>query len=153
MEYTHMIGGFHVSYLPALTGLAVFILEIMLAVKGIIFAGGRKKLEKAKQEGRVIAADRTYWHRSRHYGENGKGSHWECYAEYEYDVGKKRKKKKVYFRNLGIPPLHLELYYITSPDKRVYTEEEMDREPFIFLFYLIPLAAGVCVEMLLRYLA
>ena len=127
-------------------GIMVFILELVLTSKGILFSSGDKRLKKAAAEGRVL----TGYQVSLNFRDRTKDSGvtdriWT--ASYEY-MFQGRKGRKVLVSTNSRPAPTITLYHDGS---KVYTDNEMRKHNRIILIFIIPFAVMIAVALLLGY--
>lgn len=126
-------------YAGLLAGLIVFIIEVRLCVKGILFGGQDRMLEEAKKNGNIIKA--TMFRLHKRDINNAKGTRY--IADYHYVVDGVTKKKRVITTGLK-PPRELPLYYVEDPNK-VFSTYDLKGNPLQLLIYVIPLAVAIAV--------
>lgn len=137
-----------VAVITVLSGVVVFILELILYNKGLIFSKGQKRLEYAKKMGYTITAYRTYIHvENRANNEGRTQQEWE--AIYEYDF-KGVHGKKMIISHHGMPGTTITLYH-DGKSSKVYTDAEMCQHKRTFLLLIIPLVVMMLVAKLLGY--
>ena len=126
------------------TAILVFVIEIILYSKKVIFSREYKRKEKAVKEGHVIKATQikcTYHDRgdnnSRHYT-----------SKYVYEVGGVKREKGI--TSVHKPPLHILLYYDKSPDK-VFSDYDRGKESFKVILYILPILAAYLVMKAMGY--
>lgn len=133
----------------AIVTIAVFVVEFVLLNKGIIFSRGKKRVEKAKRDGRTLEATRVSCRRSHHTNTDGtEDDRW--HATYEYVLEGKRRTKLVHNDHLQYLPSTMTLYYKES-GKKAYTYSEFSNEPFFFLIYFIPFVVSGVIGWLIGY--
>lgn len=124
----------------------VFIIEIILCKKGIIFASGDKKIEKAKREGKTLTATMTNC-RYNDRAPQGKTANRMYIALYEYYVGSKRMTKQIVSTSVK-PPHSITLYYTISPNK-AFSEYDVGKNPLKFIIYIVPVVVAFFVMQVL----
>ena len=127
--------------------LLVFILEIILVQKGILFPDDNRK-EKAIQAGHIIKAKKIKM-RYKDTDESGKTATRKYYATYEYTVDGAQKTYRVVSGG-SEPGFFLSLYYEKTPNK-VFSDYDIKPSPFQFVLYLIPLAVAFLVMHLMGF--
>lgn len=138
--------GFEI-WVATLVAIVVFVVEHILCVKGIIFSGREKKLEKAKKAGNMLRATRISC-RYKGDGPGNKTANRRYIAQYEYYVGSERRTKQIISTSME-PPTTITLYYTETPDK-VFSD--YDREsPLVAIIYILPLLVGYFVALALGY--
>lgn len=135
-----------VALITVLSGVAVFILELILYNKGLIFSKGQKRLAMAKKNGYTVTAHQTFINFQERMDGSGERI-WE--AIYEYDF-KGVHGKKMVFSHQSIPPTTITLYHDGKTSK-VYTDAEMRQYRRPFLMLIIPLVVMLLVAKLLGY--
>ena len=135
-----------VALTSIIAGVAVFIVELVLYSKGLIFSKGKKRFAKAKQNGYTINAYRTFINFQERMDGSGERI-WE--AVYEYDF-KGVHGKKMVFSHQSAPPTTITLYH-DGKSSKVYTEAEMRQYKRPFLMLIIPLVVMLLVAKLLGY--
>jgi hypothetical protein len=137
-----------VSLITVIAGVVVFVAELILYSKGLIFSAGKKRLENAKKNGYTVTAHRTFVNFEDRENDSGHTERiWE--AVYEYDF-KGVHGKKMVFSHQSIPPTTITLYH-DGKSYKVYTEAEMSRYKRSFLMLIIPLVVMLLVAKLLGY--
>ena len=127
-------------WVGAIAAIVVLIIEIKLMKKGILFGGGDRKLERAKQAGHVLDATLVnHWISS-----NGKHR-----STYEYFINGNI-RKKYHLITSWHPNSHIKLYYVNTPDK-VFSEHKLGRNPLKILLYIVPALVAIAVAKLLGY--
>ncbi len=126
-----------------------FAIEIKLMLKGVLFGGGRRKLEAAKKAGRMVTGTRTYCNRSIRRANNKSGSEIWYHAGYTYTLNGKTKEKRIVKKNAK-PPWKVTLYY-KEGSERVFLADDVDGSPLEIVIYIIPLLVGVGVMMAMGY--
>ena len=131
-----------------IAGIIVFALEIVLCVKGVIFAGGEKKIEQAKKAGNMLTATRIKcWYKDRDSDDRTINRRYT--AVYEYYAGSKRKTKRIV--STGMEPANtITLYYTKSPEK-AFSEGEVSTNPLTVIIYILPLLVAYFVATALGY--
>ena len=135
-------------WIGILAALIVFVIEIVLGIKGVIFAGGEKKIERAKRAGKTLTATMTncrYEDRSPH----EKTANRMYIALYEYYVGDKRITKQVVSTSIQ-PPRTITLYYTSTPDK-AFSEYEVGKNPLKVIIYIVPIIVAFLVMKALGF--
>lgn len=126
----------------------VFIFEIVLCKKGIIFASGEKKIEKAKREGKTLTATMTNC-RYNDRAPQGKTANRMYIALYEYYVGTKRMTKQVVSTSVK-PPHSITLYYTSSPTK-TFSDYDVGKNPLKIIIYIVPVIVAFFVMKALGF--
>ena len=141
------------SYDPALwfgavAAIVVFVFEIVLMKKGIIFSGGEKRLERARKAGHIIPATMIKC-RYEDKDSTGKTANRMYIATYEYSaLGEVRTARVV---TVGMkPPFSISLYYDSHPGK-VFSEYDIKPNPLQFLLYVIPILVAIVVMKILGF--
>lgn len=148
-EYFELIKTEFQSYDPALlagfaAGVVVFILELILSSKGILFSGGKKRLQEAIDKGNVIIGHQI---KSRFWDKEDDGnSHRVWSATYEYELNGRKGIKHV--QTTISPPSTISLYH---DGKKVYTQSEMIKQERTILVIIIPVLVTIGVAFLLGY--
>lgn len=134
--------------IAAFTGIAVFIVELILYSKGIIFSSGEKKLEQAKKKNHTVIAQRTHLNFEDRKNDAG---HMErvWFAVYEYSF-KGIHGKKTIISHHGMPGATLTPYH-DGKSSKVYTDTEMRQHKRSILLLIIPLVVMLLVAKLLGY--
>lgn len=128
-------------------GIFIYILEVILYSKGILFASGPKRLELAKQNGYMVTAKRTDLTFDAKDNANGVSTrNW--FAVYECDFKGKHHKKYIYSYH-GMPASALTLYH-DGKSSKLYTETEMKEHRKSFLMIFIPLAVMFAIALLFK---
>lgn len=135
-----------VALISVIAGVAVFIVELVLYSKGLIFSKGQKRLAMAKKNGYTVTAHQTFINFQERMDGSGERI-WE--AIYEYDF-KGVHGKKMVFSHQSIPPTTITLYHDGKTSK-VYTDAEMRQYRRPFLMLIIPLVVMLLVAKLLGY--
>ena len=137
-----------VAVITVLSGVVVFILELILYNKGLIFSKGQKRFEYAKKMGYTITAYRTFINVEDQVNSDGQTvREWE--AVYEYDF-KGVHGKKMIISHHGMPGTAITLYH-DGKSSKVYTDAEMQQHKRAFLLLIIPLVVMMLVAKLLGY--
>lgn len=125
--------------------IATFVMECILLNKGYInLNNSKKKIERATKLNHIIKAKRiSYWD---DYKTADEMTNSYYHAKYEYTINNKTKKYRYLSRKH--PPVILNLYYVTNPNKVFHYEEKTS--VFSILFYVIPFALGILVINLLK---
>lgn len=122
--------------------------EVISCTKGIIFAGGEKKIERARKEGKYAQGTLVkllYQNRE----PEGKTVNRLYSGIYEYTAeGITRTKRVVVPGNA--PPKTLYFYYKKTPD-HVFTEYDIGKNPFKILIYIIPVLVAFAVMTALGF--
>jgi hypothetical protein len=129
-------------------GIAVFIIELILYNKGLIFSSGEKRLERAKKNGYFIIAHRTFINFDDQRNDAGRLDRTWC-ARYEYEFRGIRGSKTVISHH-GRPAPTLTLYH-DGKSSKVYTEAEMRKHKQTILIYVIPIVVMILVAKLLGF--
>ena len=126
-------------WIAIIAGIAVFVVEIKLAKRGVILSNRDKRIEKAKKAGHMIKAEAIYQNYKRRGGKgSGTGDDlYHCVYEYTVDGVKRR---YVVAQSGHYPPRTITLYYLSNP-KRVFSSYDHNKKDIVqgFLLYLIPL--------------
>ena len=132
------------------TAIAIFVVELILIKKQLIFAGDEKRIDRARRAGHIIPATLIKC-RYEDKDSSGKTANRKYIATYEYSAfGEVRTVRIV---TVGTkPPYSISLYYDSDPGK-VFSEYDIKPNPLVFLVYLIPIAMGVAVMKLLGFSA
>lgn len=135
-------------WVGAVAAIAVFGIEIILMKKGLIFAGGEKRLERARKAKHTIPAVMIKC-RYEDKDSSGKTANRMYIATYEYvTLGETRTARVV---TVGIKPPHsIVLYYDSHPNK-VFSEYDIKPSPLQFLLYIIPILVAVAVMKMLGF--
>lgn len=131
-----------------LIGLGIFILELILYSKNIIFSSGEKRLKKAKELGHTIIAHRTFMNFEDRMNSSGHEERiWTATYEYEF---KGKHGKKTIISHHGRPSSTMTLYHDGNSTK-VYTESEMRQHKRTIFLLIIPIVIIIIVAKLLNY--
>lgn len=130
------------------TAVIVFIAEAILCKRGIIFAGGEKKIAKARAAGNIIQATMVSC-RYKDRGPNQNTANRMYIASYEYTVNGVKKRKSIVSTSIE-PPRRIYLYYISNP-KKVFSEYDAESGHWQILLYIVPVLAAFCVMKLLGF--
>lgn len=123
-----------------IVAVVIFIVEIFLLKRGLIFPSEAKKYERAKKLGNSVVAKRIscrYEDR-----ENRTGSRDRLYvAQYQYEHNGIVRKKQI-ISTSALPPDTITLYFLPSSNKALC---EYDRKASVFfpLVYIIPILTAV----------
>lgn len=128
-------------WIGVFTAIVVFVIEIVLYKKGIIFSGGEKKIAEAKAKGNVLSATRI---KCRYYDKSSGARNY--VATYEYELNGLHTKKVV--TSNSMPPLKITLY---CDNGKVFLESDIDSSPVKLLMYIIPVIAAIMVMMALGF--
>ena len=123
----------------------VFVIEVRLCVKGILFGGDDRKLAAAKSKGHIIK-DKMIHYR---YEDIDNAKRRRHIADYEYVVEGVTKRKRVIITGPK-PPYELSFYYADSP-KKIFSEYDLKGNPLQILIYIIPLIVAVAILRVLGY--
>lgn len=125
----------------------IFVIEMVLCKKGIIFSSTYKKKAEAVRKGNVIQGKQiSCVHRDRRDGKNTDRIYT---AYYEYYVDGKKRKKHVTSTSLK-PPSVISLYYTKNPNK-VFSEYDLEESSFRILLYIIPIVMAYVVMNLMGF--
>lgn len=141
------------SYDPALWfgligAIIVFIIEIVLIKKKIIFSGFEKKVKEAQKDGRVLNAIRI----SCRYENRNPGTKTinRIYiAHYQYELNGKTGKYQVVSTSVE-PPHTISLYYEKNSNK-VFSNYGKKSNPLIILIYIIPILVAYFIMKILGF--
>ena len=137
-----------VLLISVIAGVAVFIVELILYSKGLIFSKGQKRLEHAKKMGYTVTAYRTFINVEDRVNSDGHTQReWE--AVYEDDF-KGVHGKKMIISHHGMPAATITLYH-DGKSSKVYTDTEMQQHKRAFVLLIIPLVVMLLVAKLLGY--
>ena len=141
------------SYGPAVwagvvAAIAVFVIEIILCTKGILFSSAEKKIERAKKMGHMIIARRKSMRFRDRESENSTTNRMYI-ATYEYVVDGECKTKQVISTSVK-PPYQITLYYLNSP-KKVFSSYDVGKNPLKILLFIIPVLVAYVVMTLLGF--
>lgn len=126
--------------------IVVFIIEIILVKKKIIFGGFEKKIKGAQKEGRVLNGRRISC-RYENRAPNDKTINRIYISYYEYELNGKKGKYQVVSTSIE-PPYTIPLYYEKNSNK-VFSNYGKKSNPLIVLIYIIPiLVAYVIIKLL-----
>lgn len=128
--------------------IAVFVIEIILCKKGIIFAGDEKKIANAKKAGHIITAKMTSCRFNDRFPDD-KTANRMYIAMYEYTVNGKVRTKQVVSTSMS-PPNTISLYYTSNPNK-TFSEYDVGKNPLKFLIYIIPVVVAYFVMQALGF--
>ncbi len=129
------------------SAIIVFIVEIILCSKKIIFAGIEKKIEQARQKGNVIKGYRVNCRFNDRYPEE-KTANRMWIASYKYELNGKEREYQVVSTSVE-PSLSINLYYTNS--KKVFSEYNVGKNPLQILLYIIPVLVAFVIMMLMGY--
>ncbi len=132
----------------ALAALITFIIELVLLVKGVIFASGDKKLAKAKKEGRMLRATMVHC-RYRNRKPDNKTINRMYVAQYEYTLNGKTKTKQVV--STGVRPPHTITLYYENHGKKVFTDSIRGGGSLQLIIYIIPFVMAYFVMTALGF--
>ncbi len=132
----------------ALAALITFIIEIVLLVKGVIFASGDKKLAKAKKEGRMVRGTMVSCRYKERAPEN-KTINRMYVAQYEYTLNGQTKTKQVV--TTGAMPAHTITLYYEKGGKKVFTDSVSGGGPLQLIIYIIPFIVAYFVMTALGF--
>lgn len=119
-----------------LGAIIVFIIEIILLKKKLIFSGFEKKVKEAQKDGRVINATRVSC-RYKNREPESKTINRIYIAYYKYELNGKVGKYQVVSTSIE-PPYTIPLYYEKNTNK-VFSNYGKKSNPLIFLIYIIPI--------------
>lgn len=131
-----------------ITAVVVFIIEAILCKRGVIFAGGEKKLEKARKAGNVIEATMINC-RYKDRAPDDKTANRMYIASYEYTFNGKKRRKSIVSTSIK-PPSTIYLYY-TSSHRKVFSEYDIGSNPLQILLYIVPVLAAFLVMRALGF--
>ena len=141
------------SYNPSLWigligAVVVFIAEIILMKKKIIFNGFEKKIEEARRDGRVLNATRiSCRYENRNLGTKTINRIYIAY--YQYELNGKTGKYQVVSTSLE-PPRTIPIYYDKNFNK-VFSNYGKKSNPLIVLIYIIPILVAYFIMKLLGF--
>lgn len=126
----------------------IFIIEIILMKKKIIFSGFERKIEDARKNGRVISAKRIS---CRYNDRNPKTATTDriWIAMYKYELNGKKKKYQVVSASVE-PPYTIHLYYNKNASK-VFSNYGKKSNPLIILIYIIPILVSFIILRLMGF--
>ena len=126
----------------------VFIVEIILLKKKIIFNGFEKKIEEARKDGRVLNATRISCRYENREPES-KTINRIYIAYYQYELNGKIGKYQVVSTSLE-PPRNIYLYYKKNSNK-VFSTYGKKSNPLIILIYIIPILVAYFIMKVMEY--
>lgn len=134
------------SYDPAVwvgvfTAVVVFIIEIILHNKNLIFSGSDKRIIKAKEKGNILSATQIKCH----YYDKKSGMR-NYVAKYEYEF--KGKRQITVVTSNSKPPLKITLYYDNG---KVFSEYDLGTGSMKILMYIIPIVSAILVMMAMGF--
>lgn len=119
-----------------IAGIVVLIFEIIFIRK---YVKKDRRKENALKKGCVIKAHRiSMWDD----GTTETSNNFYYHAKYRYDYADRTYTYK--YMGKKAPPYEILLYYKKNP-RRVWSDLETKHDPFVILFYLIPLAVTITV--------
>lgn len=131
-----------------LGAIIVFIIEIILCNKKVLFANSDKKINEARKKGHVITGNLvkcTYKDRN----SDTKVTDRIYSAKYKYTVS----DTEYYYWTTSISvklPYTISLYYINNPQK-TFSKADIKPNPFQILLYIIPIAVAIIIMKLMGY--
>lgn len=135
-------------WIGAIAAIVVFIVELSLYKKGLIFASGDKKLERAQKAGNVIPATMIKC-RYKDKEPSDKTINRMYIATYEYSVNGEKRTKRIVTTG-SKPPYNLSFYYEDNPD-RIFSSYDIRPSRWQFLLYVIPILVAVAVMKMLGF--
>lgn len=130
-------------YCGIIAAVIVFIIEIKLHNKGLIFSSDEKRLTRAKEKGHVISAKQV---RCRYHDyDSGRRNY---IATYEYEINGTKGKKVIVSKTQ--PPFSINVYYDVSP-KKVFSDYDVGTSPLRILMYIIPIIVAYFVMRAMGY--
>lgn len=130
-------------YCGIIAAVIVFVIEIKLHNRNLIFSGDEKRLLRAKEKGHVISAKQVKCrYRDRDSGRRN------YIATYEYEINGMKVKKVIVSKNQ--PPLSINMYYDVSP-KKVFSDYDVGTSRLLILMYIIPFIAAYFVMRAMGY--
>lgn len=126
----------------------VFIVEIILLKKKIIFNGLEKKIEEARKDGRVLNATRISCRYENREPES-KTINRIYIAYYQYELNGKIGKYQVVSTSLE-PPHNIYLYYNKNSNK-VFSTYGKKSNPLIILIYIIPILVAYFIMKVMGF--
>jgi hypothetical protein len=145
----------YVQWAGIITAIVVFAFEVWLSVKGYIFSGFKKKIEKAKANGHVIQAKMIEQKRKRTFDKRKNDTrtgyekvYWYT-TKYQYEVNGEKKVYAIATKDCCLPPT-ISLYYVKNP-RRVFSKYDEKGNPLQFLICIIPILAAMLVMKILGY--
>lgn len=130
-----------IIWVSVLIAIAVFIVEIVLYKKNIIFSSDERRIQKAKDKGNVISATQV---KCRYYDKNSGARNY--VTTYEYEFHGLQKKKVVTSNNK--PPLRISLFYEKN---KVFSEFDTGSSPLKISMYIIPIVIGIFVMKIMGF--
>lgn len=130
-------------YCGIIAAVIVFVIEIKLHNRNLIFSGDEKRIQRAKEKGHVISAKQVKCrYRDRDSGRRN------YIATYEYEINGMQGKKVIVTNSH--PPLSINLYYDVSP-KKIFSEYDMGTGSLKILMYIIPIIVAYFVMRVMGY--
>lgn len=126
--------------------LTIFIIEIILMKKKIIFGGFERKIEDARKNGRVISAKRISC-RYENRNPRTKTINRIYIAYYQYELNGKIGKYQVVSTSVELP-YSIYLYYNNNSNK-VFSNYGKNSNPLIILIYIIPILVAYFIIRLI----
>lgn len=131
-----------IVWVGVFTAIIIFVIEIILHKKNIIFSSDDKRVAKAKEKGHIISATQV---KCRYYDKNSGARNY--VATYEYEFGGMIHQKKIVTSN-SQPPLKIALYYDKN---KVFSEYDAGTSSLKVLMYIIPIAVAITVMMAMGF--
>ena len=126
----------------------VFIIEIILCNKKIIFSNSNKKIDKAREQGHIVTGKlvkSTYVDRNN----DTKATDRRYKGKYKYKVD--GIEYTYYLNSVGIPLGYtIDLYYLNNP-RKAFSKYDIKPSPFQILLYIIPIAVSIIIMKLMGY--
>ena len=131
-----------------LGAIVVFVIEIILVKKKIIFGGFEKKIKEAQEDGRILNATRiSCRYENRNPGTKTINRIYIAY--YQYELNGKTGKYQVVSTSLE-PPYTIPLYYEKNSSK-VFSNYGKKSNPLIVLIYIIPILVAYFIMKFLGF--
>lgn len=133
-----------------ISAIIVFIIEIILCSKKIIFSDAKfkKKVQKAIEQGNVVTG-KLYKSRYRDREPDNKTANRMYVASYKYLVNDIEYRYRL-ISTSSKPPYTINLYYINNP-KKAFSEADNKPSSLQALLYIIPLVVVITVMKLMGY--
>ncbi len=131
-----------------IVAIAVFVLELVLYTKGIIFSKGDKRLQAAKDAGRMVIAKRVRC-RYKDNAPDHKTINRRYCAQYEYTLNGKTKTKQIV--TTGCEPPYTTTLYYDKGGKKVFSSYDVAGSPFELVIYIIPIVVAYYVLLAIGY--
>lgn len=123
------------------SAIIVFIIEIILCSKKIIFAGNDKKIEDAKKKGNILKATRISCRfNDRETKNSSLNRTW--IAKYKYNLNGLEKTKQIISKSIE-PPYTIDLYYTSNG--KVLSGYDSSNNPLKILLYILPILVAYLV--------